>query len=750
MDIERLAGTKLGNYEIESLLGRGGMGVVYKARQLSLDRPVALKILPPTFTSDSSSVKRFQREAHAVAKLSHSNIVQIHDIAEDQGLHFFSMEYVEGQTLDEVLKEKGRLNIDEAVRIISQAALGIEHAHKNGIIHRDVKSSNIILDSDGNVKVMDFGLARMTGEGSKLTQSGTLMGTLDYMSPEQCRGDELDERTDIYSLGVVLYEMLTGEPPFDAPNEAALIHKIISEEPTEAKKINPNISDDLSAIVFHAMSKDRDDRYAGISEFLKELREVAEPTSSLSIEERKSSPSIAVLPFVNMSADPEQEYFCDGLAEDLINALTQLQDLRVIARTSAFSFKDRSVRVQEIGKELNVATLLEGSVRKAGNRLRITAQLVDTTAGHHLWSEQYNREMDDVFAIQDEITHAIVDELKPRFLPGERRRLAKRRTVDLDAYDLYLKGRYFWNKRTEEGMKKAISYFEQTTKKAPEYALAYAGLANVYMHFSIYCIWPPRKSYPNAKEAVLRALEIDNMLAEAHASLAQLKGSYDWDWEGCEKEFKRAIELSPSYVDTYMWYSNYLLVMGRFDEAIMQAEKSLDLDPLSLAANRNLGSVYTAGGRYDRAIEVLQKTIEMEPGFPRAHLFLGMAYAQKSMYEEAIAEFEKEREISAGHDPMAESAAAGAYALFGKRDEAYRMLDNLIERSKEAYVPSSFIARLKFALGETDKGFELLEQAYEERDNWLTVLKMDSLFEIFDLRSDPRYIAMLKKIGLDK
>ena len=749
MDIEQLAGTKLGNYEIESLLGRGGMGVVYKARQLSLDRPVALKILPPTLSSDSSFVKRFKREARAVAKLSHSNIVQIFDIAQEDDLHFFSMDYIDGQTLDEVLKERGRLDSDEAVRIITQAACGVEHAHEIGILHRDIKPSNMILDKRGNVKVMDFGLARMTGEGSRLTQSGTLMGTLDYMSPEQCRGEELDERTDIYSLGVVLYEMLTGKALFDAPNEAALIHKIISEEPAEAQSVNPGISSDLSAIVSRAMAKNRDERYTSISELLEDIRGLDKLTPPLATVEKRS-PSIAVLPFVNMSADPEQEYFCDGLAEDLINALTQLQDLRVIARTSAFSFKGKNVKVQEIGKELNVAAVLEGSVRKAGNRLRITAQLVDTAAGHHLWSEQYNREMDDVFAIQDEITHAIVDELKPRFQPGEKRKLAKRRTVDLEVYDLYLKGRFFWNKRTEEGMKTALGYFEKATKKAPEYALAYAGLADVYMHLVIYCIWPPRKAFPEAKAAVLRALEIDDMLAEAHASLATIKGYYDWDWEGCEREFKRAIELKSSYGDTYMWYSNYLPLMARFDEAIMQAEKALAFDPLSLIANRSLAGIYNFSGRYDRAVEVLQKVIEMDPDFPRAHLFLGMAYWQKSMYEEAIAEFEKEREVSAGRDPAAETGAGVTYALLGKRDEAYEMLDNMMKRSKEAYVPSSFIARLKFALGETDKGFELLEQAYEERDYFLPILKVESLFEVLNLQSDPRFKVILKKIGLDK
>jgi serine/threonine protein kinase/Tfp pilus assembly protein PilF len=749
MDIQNLAGTRLGNYEIEHLLGRGGMGVVYKARQISLDRPVALKILQPTLSSDASFIKRFQREARAVAQLDHSNIIQIFDIAEEAGLHFFSMQYVEGRTLHEVLREQGRLNTDEAVRIITQAAQGIEHAHLNGIIHRDIKPSNIILDNAGNVKVMDFGVARIADDRSKLTQSGTLMGTLDYMSPEQCRGEELGVQTDIYSLGVVLYEMLTGTTPFDAPNEAALIHKIINEEPPEVRALNPGVPAGLSILISRTMAKHQDFRHPTIAEFIRDLQGLVAASSSIAVADRQSRPSIAVLPFVDMSPQKDQEYFCDGVAETLINELTQLSDLKVIARTSAFSFKSQNIDVRDIGRKLNVKTVLEGSVQKAGNRIRITAQLVDTTEGHHIWSEKYDRELHDIFAVQDEITLAIVDKLKPRLLKEKEQKLAKRKTIDLKAYDLYLKGRYFWTKRTEEGMMTAISYFEQATKKDPEYALAYVGLADAYSHLFVYSIWPPRKARPKAKEAALRALKIDNMLGEAHASLAQIKYCFDWDWEDCEKEFKRAVDLNPSYAEAHMWYSALLMCTGRFDEAIMQAQKAVGLDPLSLIINRNLGVLYLVKGRYDQAIEVLQKTIEMEPDYRHAHLYLGMAYMQKSMHEEGIAEFEKEREISAGRDPLAEMGAGVAYALLGRRDEACEMLDNLMERSKEAYVPSAFIARLKLALGETDQGFELLEQAYEERDNLLAFLKVDPLLEMLDLRSDPRYLALLKKMNLE-
>jgi TolB-like protein/lipoprotein NlpI len=497
------------------------------------------------------------------------------------------------------------------------------------------------------------------------------------------------------------------------------------------------------------LQKNPADRYENMAAVLKDLKDI-ESGISIGPSTSRKKPSIAVLPFANISGDKEQEYFCDGLTEELINALTRLGGLRVVARTSAFFFKDKNMKIRDIGRELGVENILEGSVRKSGDRLRITGQLVNVADGYHLWSERFDREMDDVFAIQDEITSAIVNKLKPKLLGKEKQRITKRQTGNVKAYDLYLKGRYFLNKRTEEGLKTALSYFEQATKKAPGYALAYVGLADVYSNLAIYCIWPPRKAYPEAKAAVLKALEIDDMLAEAHASLAAIKASYDWDWGESEKKFKTAIELNPSYPDTYIGYSGLLFSTARFEEAIREAEKALELDPLSLIINRNLGSNYLAAGHYDQAIEALQKTLEMEPNFPRTHLFLGVAYFQQSKYEEAIEEFERAREISAGRDPLAETAIGVTDALLGRRNEACEILDKLMERSKEAYVPSSCLGRLKLALGEIDQGFELMEQAYEERDFWLYTLKTEILFENLDLRSDPRYLALLKKMGLDK
>jgi serine/threonine-protein kinase len=799
MDIEQLAGTRLGNYEIESLLGKGGMGVVYKARQISLNRPVALKILPPNLSSDVSFVKRFKREAEAIAQLDHSNIVQIHDIAKSRGLHFFSMQYVEGRTLDAVLKEEGRLNVDEAVRIITQAAQGIEHAHKNGIIHRDIKPSNIILDETGKAKVMDFGLARTTEERSKLTQSGTLMGTLDYMSPEQCQGDDLDGRTDIYSLGVVLYEALTGRTPFEAPNEVALLNKIINEDPPDIQTHNPDVPISVSKIIFRTMAKDKAIRYSEIGELIEDLRscaaasEPAKATTPLGVEmpqalsrgrrigvlataailvclgivgivflrqprtgkpvklasptasaKEKTYSSIAVLPFVNMSADPDQEYFCDGISEELINALTQFENLRVIARTSAFSFKGQKIDIREIGKKLDVETVLEGSVRKAGNQLRITAQLVDVSTNDHLWSERYDREMKDIFAVQDEITLSIVRELKGKLLGSEKARSAKNYDVNTEAYNLYLRGTYNLYKLTPEGMKKGEAYFKQALEKDPGFAPAYVGLADLHTLLPFFAFTPPEKTFSRARESALKALEIDDTLAAAHSALAQTKMFYDWDWEGAKKGYMRAIELSPGNAGSHIGYAYYLLFNSHFDEAIKEIETSIKLDPINPGSNFAAGLIHYYAGHNDQAIEFWKTAVLMAPDFPFAHLWLGREYSRKSMYEEALAECKKESDIN----PWARSFTGTIYVEMEKKDKAQQLLDELIEQSKQAYVPPTTIAWLYLALGENDKGFMWLDKAYEAGDFWLSFIKIDRAYD--NVRSDPRYIAMLKKIGLDR
>jgi serine/threonine protein kinase/tetratricopeptide (TPR) repeat protein len=807
MDIERLAGTRLGNYEIESLLGRGGMGVVYKARQISLSRPVALKILPPTLSSDASFVKRFKREAEAIAQLDHPNLVQIFDIVKAKDLHFFSMQYVEGKTLDEVLREKGRLNPDEAVRIITQAAQGIEHAHKNGIIHRDIKPSNIILDESGNAKVMDFGLARTTEERSKLTQSGTLIGTLDYMSPEQCRGDELDGRTDIYSLGVVLYEALGERTPFEAPNEAALIHKIVNEDPPDIQTLNRDVPIGLGKIIFKVMAKDKEARYSEIGELLEDLRSCTEAfkhvkattplgmdmppashrgrrmgrlaiaailvclciigivflrpsevkelketessaVSTAHTSEEKAYSSIAVLPFTDMSPDKDQEYFCDGMAETLINELTRIQDFKVIARTSAFSFKGQNVDVRDIGSTLNVETVLEGSVQKAGNKVRITAQLVDTGNGHHLWSAKFDRDMRDIFAIQDELSQAIVHNLKVKLSGREKAALGSRPAPDPEIYDLYLRGKWFWDQAGKEGLQKAIEYFERTIEMDPAYAPAYASLADVYLELPLYTSYPHEEAFRKAKEAVLQALEIDESLADAHIALGNIKMNYEWDWDGAERAFIQAIQLNPSSANAYHHYAEYLLYLARFDEAIEKIERAQELDPIPLWIRSTKARILDNAGHTDRAIEECRKILEMDPGRGFSRLTLVGCYMQKSMYEEALAEIQKAKGASGPWEPIAEAAMGMVYIRMGKRDEAEKILEHFEELSEQGHVVSFGSAILCFELEENDKAFAWLEKAYEQRESWLRTLKIWPGLD--SVRSDRRFIAMLKKVGLDK
>jgi TolB-like protein/Tfp pilus assembly protein PilF len=496
------------------------------------------------------------------------------------------------------------------------------------------------------------------------------------------------------------------------------------------------------------MEKDREKRYQNVEELIFELKKTGkEKLKEEKISETKWKNSIAVLPFTDSSAEKDQEYFCDGLAEELINALSKINELRVVARTSAFAFKGKLEDIREIGKKLSVGTVLEGSVRKSGNRLRIMAQLINVADGYHLWTERYDREMDDVFAIQDEITLAVVDNLKVKLLGGEKAKITKRYTNDLEAYNLFLRGQFFWNKRTAEELKKAIKYFEQAIKKDPGYAIAYAGLANSYLMLPIYGPFNPKEAFIKAKKATTKALEIDNTLAEAVTSLALLKLFDDRDWDGAEREFKRAISYNPGYVTAHTWYaSEYLVIRARFDEAIEEITRALELDPLSLVSNRDLGMICYYARQYDHAIKALNKTVEMDPDFIHTHGLLGLVYLEKSMHEEALSEFQKEGTISKGIEPTAEIWIGIFYAKTGKVNKARKILEDLIKRSKQEFVSPYFIAILYFNLKEKDKGFSWLDKAYKENDSWLNFLKVDPGFD--SVRSDPRFKALLKRMDL--
>jgi len=737
-------------------LGEGGMGEVYLAEDTKLNRRLALKFLPAQLASDEELKARFKREAQAAAALNHPNIITIHEVAEYENRPYIAMEYVEGESLKDLIAKKD-LSINKAIDFAIQICAGLAKAHQAAIVHRDVKPQNVLIDKDGRVRILDFGLAKVRRD-AMLTQIGTTVGTVAYMSPEQARGEKVDHRTDIWALGVVLYEMLAGQMPFKGEHDQAVIYSILNTYPQPISGLRAEMPGELEQVVNKTLAKDREERYQQINDTLIDLRSVKDAfgsgvTRSLQVE-TEPSPSIAVLPFTNLSADKEQEYFCDGMAEEIINALTQVEGLHVVARTSAFSFRGKQLDIREIGRRLNVGAVLEGSVRRAGARLRITAQLVNVADGYDLWSERYDRDIgelccpEDIFGIQDEISLAIVDKLKVKLLGKERAKLVKRHTEDLVAYDLYLKGRYLWNKRTEEGYQKSLEYFQQAIERDPTYALAYAGIADCYDLLGWYDYLPPKEAFPRAKAAAEKALEMDETLAEAKASLGWISVNYDWDWLTAESKYKRAIELNPSYATAHQWYAEYLSYMGKHDESIAEAKRAQELDPLSIIINNDLGQVFYYARQYDRAIEQLQKTLELDPNFIVAHFFLAFLYAQKAMYGKAIAEVQKAMDLSGGGDSLIVAQLGTIYSCSGRRDEAKKVLDELHGLSKKRYVSPFYIALIYMGLGQNDQAFEWLEKAYEERDHWLETLKVHPMLD--SLRSDPRFTKLLKKMRLEK
>ena len=741
-----MIGQTISHYKILEKLGEGGMGVVYKAEDTKLDRLVALKFLPAHLSSTPENKARFIQEAKTASALDHPSICAIHEIDETpEGQLFIVMPAYDGVTLSAKLKS-GPLRLDKAVHIAIQVAEGLKAAHEKGIVHRDIKSSNIIVTDNGQAKIMDFGLARR-GEATQLTKTGVTLGTVPYMSPEQSRGEKVDKRTDIWSLGVVLYEMITGRLPFAGDYEQAIVYRILNEDPEPITNFHPNLPIELKQIVEKTMAKSPDWRYQQLEEMLADLKNF---TSQLSRPQpvRKTLSSIAVLPFVNMSADAENEYFCDGLAEELLNALAKIESLRVAARTSAFSFKGKETDVREIGRKLNVSTVLEGSVRKAGDRLRITAQLITVADGYHLWSERYDRQMDDIFDIQDEISLAIVDALKVKLLGAEKAVVLKRYTENTEAYILYLKARNYMGVRTLQGFEKAIESLEEAVKRDPNYAYAYTGLSDCYHLLENWGYIHPTVAWPKSKEYASRALTIDDSLPEAHTSMAMALAILDWNWSAAEDEYRRALALNPNYVTAHHWYATHFLVaQGRLEQAIGEMEKAHELDPFSPVIATNLGRVLFLSGRREDAKHQYRLALELNPSFAYAHVQLGMALISESSIEEGNNEIAAAASLSPDFIE-AQAALANVYATSGRIAEAERILHDLKSKSNTEYVPTTWIGVVCGALGDYDQAFEWLGRAIRDHSSTFPEYYMEPIFD--PLRSDPRYTALLKKMGLEK
>jgi len=740
----------ISHYQILEKIGEGGMGVVYKAEDTKLKRIVALKFLPPELTRDPQAKERFIREAQAAAALDHQNICTIYEVDEHEEQIFIAMAYIEGQSLREKIS-KAPIKADEAMNIAIQVAEGLRVAHEKGIIHRDIKPGNIMLTEKGLAKIMDFGLAKLEW-GADLTKTATIMGTIAYMSPEQARGERVDQRTDIWSLGCVFFEMLTGRPPFKSGYDQAVFYSILHENPPPLASFRHDIPAGIERILHNCLQKDPQYRYKDTASLIEELRRIDLRERAVSpywSPKKEKPPSVAVLPFADMSPDKDQEYFCAGISEELINALTHIKDLHVVARTSAFALKGKNLDVREIGRILNVNTVLEGSIRKAANRLRITAQLVNVEDGYHIWSEKFDRELEDIFAIQDEISTAIVDNLKIKLFAGEKTAIQKHHTDDPEAYNLYLKGLHFAHKPSLEAVQKALDYFREAIDRDPGFALAHAGIATVYATLGILNLASPTAMMPKAKMAVQKALELDEQLAEAHAQIANIAFYYEWDWETSDHSYKRAIEINPGYAVAHGWYAWNCLGRGRIDEAIREIKLAQKLDPLMPLFYAFSVGIHGASGKLDEAIEEFRKATELDPNIGLAYFHAGIAYFRKKSMDEATKALQKSKELAV-YAGWAE-VILGLIALAqGERGKAEQILEDMLERKKKTNISSTAIAYLWGALGNFDKAFEFFDKAYEERDSLMVYIHIYTNFTVAEIQKDPRYKALLKKLKLEQ
>jgi serine/threonine protein kinase/tetratricopeptide (TPR) repeat protein len=807
-----LEGQTISHYRVIAKLAGGGMGVVYAGEDVRLKRRVALKFLPEHLVRNKAALMRLEREARAASSLNHPNICTIYEVEEHEGRPVIVMELLQGQTLKDRL-QNGRCSPRELLDIAVGVADGLAAAHASGIIHRDIKPGNVFLTQHGHVKILDFGLAKLSTDSPQadnepdepLTAQGDMLGTTPYMSPEQARGDKIDARSDLFSFGVVLYQMATGRRPFQKKTTVATIDAILHQKPVAPKSRNPEIPDELDGLIRKALAKDPSSRYQHASEILAGLKLVQAGNASVVSPAIASAPtplpgvfparqfqrprrpgaarpgrvwliatalaavigsllllllwrhrstaargtavqSLVVLPIENLTGDKEQDYLPDGITDELIANLAKIPSLRVISRTSAMSYKGTHKALPQIARELNVDAVVEGTVRRSGNRIRITTELVHAATNRHLWVETYDTELGDVLSTEADVVRAIAKEIRVKLTPQQQRSI-EGRGMNAAAYESYLKGRYYWNKRTAQGLSQAIEYFQAAIAQDPNSALAYAGLADSYdvLGSAIVEAVPTKDAYPKAKEAALKAVQLDDSLAEAHTSLATLHFNYDWDWSAAEHELKRALEINPSYATAHQRYSLFLIAMGRTAESIAEMNRARELDPMSVSMNFSLGWRLYFARRYDNAEAQLRNTLEMDPDFVLAHTVLGQVYEEKHQFDAAITELQRAAQIT-NNKPLALGALGQAYGRAGRRAEAMRTLAQLQAMGSRVYVSPVHIAQVYAGLGDNASALQSLDRAYADRSNDLVFLKVDPQFDV--LRADPAFVNLLHRVGL--
>jgi serine/threonine-protein kinase len=738
-----MIGTSVAHYRIIEKLGAGGMGEVYLAQDTKLERRVALKFLSAALRSDPEARIRLLREAKAASRLNHPNILTIHAVEEIDGRDFIVMEYVAGETLSQWMRGVQRTEQD-IVALIAQVASGLAHAHEAGIVHRDLKPDNILVDKDGRTKILDFGLALLSGS-ARMTREQITVGTAHYMSPEQVRGGSLDGRSDLWSLGAILYEVLTGELPFPGEASHAVMYSILHEEPTPVADRNPSYSKALTTVMSKCLAKDPTRRYTTGRALVLDLQTVQSQSTPSprdhSNSTAESRPSVAVLPFANMSADPDAEYFSDGLAEEIINALTKFKELRVAARTSSFSFKGKNADVKEIGAKLGVEKVLEGSVRRAGDRLRIMAQLINVADGYHEWSERYDRQLEDVFAIQDDITRAIVERLTGELLRAQDVE-ATFRPENHEAHDQYLKGIYFLNQRTPDSFRRAIEHFTDAVALHPEYALAHAGLAYTYCFIAhpAWAILPPEEVLPKAKKHAQESIRLDDQLPQGWVAVGLVLSLMEWDWVEAERCLRRAIELAPELPLVHHAYADHLMFMGLQEEAIEAIRKAVILDPLSNILRLNHSTRLTFAGQFDEARRVIDEVIFSDPSYMAA-------YAIRAIINWAAGRFAELKQDLSRIAFLRENTSGWVSTLVGEEDserrrqQAMRLLNEVVLANPTT--PPGVVAMLYLQAGNTEEAFVWLERAFDRRDVTLMVF---SRLPVFDqIRDDERFINLVKR-----